>query len=437
MSDWPRTYGPYLLLKNLGTGGTGDVFLARPRDEGAGVPSPVVIKRLHGALLDQGDFVKRFRHEAELAVAIDDPHVARVYDVGRVGDSLYIAMEYLSGWALARVIQDLKDTGHRPSLTSVVDIVAGALAGLHALHTARDPRTQQPLGIVHRDVAPKNIMVGEDGRTRLIDLGLGKSTLQDWKTGTGVVMGSPGYMAPEQVQGLAVDARTDTYAAGIVLWETLTLTRYIKRGPVPLMLRAQVQPEFVPPSHLRGDVPPALDAVCRRALAVPEEARFQSAREFRDALLEAVPLDHEAPQVSTLVGALLWGELDRAKTEVTHLLHVGAPTAPSLPEPVEVLAARPAPAAPPPSGPQESLLPPLVQVASPATGTPTPLGYAAAMSSGPLPAPGRGVPFQVVVGLMAATLAVGIGVGAFLLQPAEEAPIPVRLPEPEAPAAAP
>jgi serine/threonine protein kinase len=434
VSEWPREYGPYLLLKNLGTGGTGDVFLARPQDEGAGVPSPVVIKRLHGALHAQGDFVKRFQHEAELAVAIESPHLARVYDVGRVGESFYIAMQYLSGWPLARVIQDLKATGHRPSLDSLVDIMVGALSGLEALHGARAPRTGKALGIVHRDVAPKNIMVGEDGRTRLIDLGLGKSTLQDWKTGTGVVMGSPGYMAPEQVQGLGVDARTDTYAAGIVLWELLTLERYIKRGPVPLMLRAQVQPEYRPPSAVRGDVPAALDAVCRRALAVRPEARYPSAAAFREALLAAVPLDHEGPQVSTLVGALLWGELDRAKTEVTHLLEFGAPTPPPGAEP---LGPRPGPPPPPPvSGPHDGLPPPLVHLTPTATaGTPTPLAYAAPMSSGPLPVPGRGVPPQVVVGLMAATLAVGIGVGAVLLRDTAEGPaVQVALPPRAGPA---
>lgn len=449
MSERPRPYGPYVLLKRLATGGQGDVFLARPASAERSIPSPVVVKRLHVGAEDPElprgvrpplveELTLRFRHEAQLAVAIDSPHVARIFDAGRVGESFYIAFEYIAGWPLSRIVQDVAKAEHRPTLRSVVDIVSGALLGLEALHGARHPQTGEALGIVHRDIAPKNIMVGEDGVTRLIDLGLGKSTLQDWKTGTGVVMGSPGYMAPEQVIAGTVDARTDTYAMGIVLWEMLTLTRYIKRGPVPLMLRAQMTPERAPPSTHRPDVPPALDAVVLRALETDPDARFESAAAFRAALLAAVDAGEDPPQVNTLVGDLLWGELTRAKTEVTALLDLPTSGPASATPEVEIVAQRPPAAMPPPP----ALEPPHVEYApTRAVGTPTPTPYVIPLGSGPLPAQRGGVPPKMVAGLMLLMLALGIGVGAFVLDRRQALEAPVTIPTlegaPAAPVAAP
>src|SRR5262245_54588678 len=187
MPDVPTTFGPYVLLKSLGTGGGGDVFLAKPRNPARGIPPAVVIKRLHGSLAQESDFVRRFRHEAEIAVTVTSQHLVKCYDAGVVGEMFYIAMEYVAGWTLQRLIKELQGAQRPASLSSVRDIIGGALKGLEALHDARDPASGELLSIVHRDIAPKNIMVGEDGVTRLIDLGIGKSSLQDWRTGTGVI----------------------------------------------------------------------------------------------------------------------------------------------------------------------------------------------------------------------------------------------------------
>lgn len=440
MSDLPRRFGPYLLLQGLGSGGTGDVFLARAQDPRRNLPEPVVIKRLHGELLSRGNFVKRFAHEARIAVAVDSPHLPRVYDAGRVGDSFYIAMEHVAGWPLARIITDLREAERHASLDSVVSLIRGALEGLAALHEARHPDTGEPLGIVHRDVAPKNILLGEDGKTRLIDFGLGKSSLQDWKTSTGLVMGSPGYMAPEQVAALEVDARSDLYAMGIVLWELLTLERYIQRGPVPLMLRAQVAPEFRPPSALRPDVPPALDAVLAQALALDPRRRFESARAFMHALDAALPPPEEEP-LATLVGALLWGELGRAKTEVTALLAIAPSPGPTPKAEFEVFAVRPG--LPPPAAtapfegrePEPRGLGPTATFGAPPEPdipliAPTPPSLPA-----PLPPPPRaGVSVPVVGALMATTLAAGLAAGAILLQ---REPVELRALEPVSPGVVP
>jgi serine/threonine-protein kinase len=415
VADLPRPFGSYVLLKSLGTGGTGDVFLARP--EGKALPSPVVIKRLHAQLASQADFVKRFQHEAELAVAIESRHVARVFDVGRVEDTFYIAMEYVAGWTVARVIKDLTEAGGSASIASAADVIRGGLSGLAALHGAKHPETGQSLGIIHRDIAPKNLMIGEDGVTRLIDLGLGKSNLSDWRTGTGVVMGSPGYMAPEQVLAEGVDQKSDLYAMGIVLWELLTLKRYIKRAPVPIMLRTQVKPTYSAPSLHRSDVPAALDAICAKALDIAPERRFQSAAEFLAALDDAVPPREEEEPLATIVGSMLWGELGQAKTEVTRLLSV-VPSDPIAREAqrVEVVAA---------ADPTPMVFP-----------TPMPMTHAP---------PARGVPVRAVVVLMGLTLLIGLGIGGVVLRdrtpaivakplevvdPPPPAPIPAAVPQP-------
>ncbi|MCK6551909.1 serine/threonine protein kinase, partial [Myxococcota bacterium] len=270
-------FGPYQLLKQLGEGGMGAAYLARPVDRRSGIPPLVVVKRMMPELGQRAESVLRFRHEAELATHIDSPHVAAVYDAGQVGDTLFIAMEYVRGWPLSRVMRSFDERGLSMSLPSAVDVVADALAGLAALHEARDA-TGQHLAAVHRDVSPKNLMIGEDGRTRLIDLGIGKSTRQAWKTRTGAIVGTPGYLAPEQAGGNGpIDHRADLFAIGVVLWELLSGDAYIARDSVVKMLVATVMSSYRPLAPMRTDVPRALDALLARVLSIDPARRPGSA----------------------------------------------------------------------------------------------------------------------------------------------------------------
>lgn len=325
MAEEVRPFGAYVLLKALGRGAMGDVHLARPYNPNRGIPTPVVIKRLHGELALKRGFVSRFRHEASVAVSVDSPHVAKVYDVGAVGDTLYIVMEHVAGWPLSKVLDAILKSGRHASIASVLDSIAGGLEGLHALHTAVDPSTGAPLGIVHRDISPKNLMIGEDGLMHIIDLGLGKSNAQDWKTRTGVVMGSVGYMPPEQVNGEHVDARADVYAMGVVSFEMLALRNFIKRGPLPAMMSASVSPRFVPPSEYRPDVPRGLDEVIEKAVNPDRAGRFQSAAEFLRALRTIVPAKQTEGGMRELVEELFGeGKLERAR-EIDALLALPLP----------------------------------------------------------------------------------------------------------------
>ncbi|MBI2373684.1 MAG: protein kinase [Deltaproteobacteria bacterium] len=232
---------------------------------------------------------ERFLHEARIASLIDSPNVVKVHDVGAFGESLYYAMEHAPGWPLLEVMELVAGMEVWPSLESMVELAAGALDGLAAVHEVTDERGES-LVAVHRDVTPRNLILGVDGLVRLIDLGLGKSGLATWKTQQGAVMGTPGYLSPEQARGQPTDARSDLYVIGVILWELLALRPLIPRGGPLQMLEAAARLRVVPPSSLRPDVPAALDRAVLRALDVDPEARPASAREMKAEVLAAIPI---------------------------------------------------------------------------------------------------------------------------------------------------
>lgn len=349
----PIRFGRYELFDALGQGATGDVHLARPAEPSPDLPPVLVVKRLHASLHEDERFIRRFEHEATIARAIDSKHVVKVFDAGRVGDTLYIAMEYIAGWPLNQVISDSARAGTKPSIQSIVEVVRGALRGLEDLHAARGP-DGATLGIVHRDIAPKNLMLDEHGVVRVIDLGLGKSTQQGWKTATGILMGTPGYMSPEQVMGQPVDARADVFAMGVVLFELLTLESFIPRGSILEMVTASLNPPYRAPSSVRIGVPQGIDAIVLRALAADPDDRYATAAEFRAALEHVIP-PREADVADSLIGQLIFDRDAKTRADVQRF-DAGAegpaesitvphapPTRPSSPK---------ARAAPPPPGPR-------------------------------------------------------------------------------------
>ncbi|MEQ9495241.1 MAG: protein kinase [Deltaproteobacteria bacterium] len=311
-------FGRYALLKRIGLGATGDVHIARVLEPEPGWPSVVVVKRMHADLVDQERVRQRFAHEARLALKIDCAHVARVYDAGLVDRTPYIAMEYVAGWTLARLFEELAKADIRMTFQAAAEIGLDILAGLAAIHTAAlDDGT--PLLAVHRDLSPRNIVLGEDAHARIIDLGLGRSVMQQWRTAPGVVMGSPGYMAPEQVFGEATDQRTDVYLAGLILWELATQEPFVKTEASGNRVLACAAPPWRAPSSVRPELPAALDTVLAKALAHDAAQRFTNAAEFERALAR-IAGERKAPGAAWfLAGQLLWEELAASKSEVTDL----------------------------------------------------------------------------------------------------------------------
>lgn len=280
----PRRFGDYLLLHLVGRGGNGAAYLASPLGI-AGLPNPLIVKTMTPAAAERENDRARFQHEARLAVAANVPSVATVYDAGLVGDTPYIAMELVRGMTVGALLKKLSEQRVFLSTSQVLDIALSGLLGLRALQEAVDDEGRA-LQVVHRDVSPRNLMLDRRGQVRILDLGLGRSLLSELHTRTGSILGTPGYMSPEQVLGTKTTQASDVYAFAVIVWELLTMQRYILRGPLPEVLKRTVQRVYEPPSSHRPGLPPELDHVLASALSLDAKRRLPDAAHFRDALLE-------------------------------------------------------------------------------------------------------------------------------------------------------
>ncbi len=281
--------GPYEVLAPLGAGGMGEVYRARDTRLGR----DVAIKVLPSALSGQADRLKRFEKEARSASSLNHPNVVTVFDIGESGGTSFIAMELVEG----RTLRELLAEGALPTKT-LLGIAAQMADGLARAHGA---------GIVHRDLKPENVMVRDDGFVKILDFGLAKLTEAESReqeqthsptlsagTEMGVVMGTVGYMSPEQAQGKTVDFRSDQFALGSILYEMATGRRAFQRASAPQTLAAIIQDEPEPIATLNPRLPAPLRWTVQRCLAKESRNRYAStedlARELttiRDNLSEA------------------------------------------------------------------------------------------------------------------------------------------------------
>jgi eukaryotic-like serine/threonine-protein kinase len=242
---------------------------------------------LHAQFAKDPDFVNMFTDEARLAARIVHPNVVPMLDVIVLEGELFLVMDYVEGEPFSRVLRAADERGQRVPLPIVASILAGTLHGLHAAHEAGSDRGE-PLGIVHRDVSPHNILVGTDGVPRLLDFGIAKAAGRLHTTREGQLKGKLPYMAPEQVRGSA-DRLSDVYSCGVVLWEALAGKRLFK-GDEANVLAAVLNDVVEPPSRYAPEVPAALDALTLRALNGDPKQRFASARQMAEALEQATAL---------------------------------------------------------------------------------------------------------------------------------------------------
>ena len=282
-----RVFGKFRLLANLGAGGMGEVFLALSRTSVGGVNKLIVIKRLKHFAEDEARSEARqmFLNEARLATLLNHPNIVQTNDVGLEDDHLYLTMEYLEGQPLNAIVKAAKARGAKIEDSVVLKIVSDALAGLHYAHELRD-YDGTLLSIVHRDLSPHNLFVTYEGMVKILDFGIAKSA-GSVRTEQGVIKGKFAYMAPEQAAtDEVVDRRADVFVMGIVLWELLTGERLVyRRNDVQTVHRLLNDP-FPPPSSVRPQIPPELDAIVMCALEKHPDQRFQTARAMRDALEE-------------------------------------------------------------------------------------------------------------------------------------------------------
>jgi predicted Ser/Thr protein kinase len=257
----------YRIQRLLGKGGMGAVYLAD--DEVLG--ELVALKVISSAFsADEAAMVTRFRREAAAARKVSSPAVIRIHDLGEARPGLlYLSMEYFAGRTLAELISQRGVI----ALKDAQDMLQQIAAGLDAAHHA---------GVIHRDLKPSNVLIGERGQVKIIDFGLATTAVGDGLTATGAILGTPHYMAPEQVRGKPVDVRTDVYALGALAYH-LVCGRPPFTGDNPIAIGfAHITEPVLPPRQLRKDVPPALEAAILGALAKAPEDRPASARVFLD-----------------------------------------------------------------------------------------------------------------------------------------------------------
>ncbi len=276
-----RIIGRYALFDEIAAGGMATVHIGRLLGP-VGFSRTVAIKRLHPQFAKEPDFVAMFLDEARLAARIRHPNVVGTLDVVALEGELFLVMEYVQGESLARLMRTLRERGEAFPIPIAVAIVIGVLEGLHAAHEATSDQGE-PLGIVHRDVSPQNVLVGTDGVARVVDFGVAKAVGRVQSTRNGQLKGKLGYMAPEQIGGNATRA-TDVHAVAVVLWEMLTARRLFHAESEMQTFSNILSGELVAPSTYSPSVPPEVDAVVMKGLEPQVEARFSSAREMARAL---------------------------------------------------------------------------------------------------------------------------------------------------------
>ena len=273
--------GRYTVLAHLASGGMADVLLART-DGIEGFQRHVVLKRIRPEYARDERFIRMFLHEARLVADLHHHNIVQVYDVGQEGDEYFLAMEYLHGEDLRTVLAAASKRRAHVPLGHVISIVSAAAAGLHYAHERRGS-DNRPLGIVHRDISPSNLLVGYDGSIKVVDFGIAKASAQD-DTHSGSLRGKISYLSPEQCKGERVDRRSDVYALGVVLYELATTTRLFKGDSDYRVMDAIVNGRIAQPKVRRPDLPDELSAIIMRALAVDPEHRYFTADELRVAL---------------------------------------------------------------------------------------------------------------------------------------------------------
>jgi len=281
----PQVFGRYLLLRRLSRGGMGEIFLARS-GQLAGFEKLCVIKKVLPSLAADREFISRFIDEAQVCIKLSHANIAQVFEVGMVDDEYFLALEYVEGRDLRRIVAELHDRSEKLPLDLALWVVREIASGLAYAHRKTN-EDGEPLNVVHCDMSPPNVVVSFEGDVKIIDFGIAKSALRISQTNPAVGFGKFGYMAPEQVvRGGVVDRRTDLYATGVMLYELLTgerLFQFPEGTDYRAIARAVTSGQHPLPSQRDAKLAP-FDAIVARALAPDPTNRYASAEELRDAV---------------------------------------------------------------------------------------------------------------------------------------------------------
>ena len=275
-------FGPYLVFERLGVGGMATVHRALERGI-EGFERVVALKRLLPHLAADASFIKAFVREAKLAAFLNHANIVQLFELGRVGSAYFISMEYIDGRDIRRILRHARRVCGPPPIHVTVGLLLQLCDALDYAHHKVDD-AGHPLGLVHRDVSPSNVLVTTHGQVKVIDFGIAKAQSAQLLTQTGRVKGKLAYMAPEALAGKELDARSDLFAAGVIAHELLTARPlFATKNEYQTLMKLQ-RGDVQPPSTFNQSCPPALDAIVLKALARDPDDRFASASDLRDAL---------------------------------------------------------------------------------------------------------------------------------------------------------
>lgn len=278
-------FGKYRLGDRIARGGMAEVYHAQVVGA-AGFARKIAVKRILPELVEDTEFLEMFTEEAKLAAQLDHPNVVQIFDFDHVDDSFYIAMEYVRGADLSKLIAAARRKRELLNPAVVVFVIGEVLAGLHYAHSLTDDGHH--LGLVHRDISPANILLSYTGAVKLADFGIAKAATSMVHTQGGVLKGKVPYMSPEQAAGEPLDRRSDLFSVGIVLYQALVGKRPFTGSNPGMLFNKLCRGEFLPPRRVVSTVTQELEDVIEKALCVDLDGRYQSAKEFRADLRKTI-----------------------------------------------------------------------------------------------------------------------------------------------------
>ena len=313
----PIRFGKYTLIDRIAVGGMAEIFLARQAGL-EGFEKTIVIKRIRPHLSKQASFVKMFLNEAKLAAQLNHPNIVQIYDLGKIGESYFIAMEYIFGRDMRRIIPKADALGIPFPMVYALKIASSVCEGLYYAHQKVD-LYGNPLHIVHRDVTPENIFVSFDGTVKVLDFGIAKAANQIEQTRAGEIKGKLSYMSPEQCMGKQLDNRSDLFSLGVVLYEWLTGFKLFTGDSEVAILKSITEGKIYAPSYFKADIPDAVEAILMKALEKDREKRYQSAWDLQydiDQFLSQYEFTPSNIHLSNFLKQLFNDELEEEKSRV-------------------------------------------------------------------------------------------------------------------------
>lgn len=321
-------FGPFFILDKIAEGGMAEVFRARPANaESNG--RIFVVKRILPHIADDAQFIRMFKAETHVCMGFNHPNTIQIYDFGEVDFIPYLSMEYVEGQSVAQLTRKIFELSRPLPITASVGVAFLASSGLDYVHNYKNKATGEELHVIHRDISPQNILVSYEGSVKLIDFGVAKASVDNPdKTMAGTMKGKASYFSPEQARGAELDARSDIFSLGIVLWEMLTGRRLFyraDRNTLSLLESIRNLDVTIPaPSRLNPAIPPLLDEWVLKALQKDPDKRISTALEFKRGLemvLHELGQKSVGPHLASLMSLVFSNEIEQDREELKRLNH--------------------------------------------------------------------------------------------------------------------